>query len=270
MLDQREPVGVQSRPVYIGTRGEQDAALFEGLPNGGERVGLLGSRPTWSAASTTPPGNTFMPPAKSIPVWRLIMKTSSCFSPSRNRITVADARAGTGEAPESRYARAPSHQLRGRRQRVVIGVRHNRERKPQHGCETADMSFSADELAYATELVGRWVPPTPQYAWPLLGAEVGADVWVKHEPHPGRRVQDSRRSGLRRPPARPPTRCVWHRVGDPRQSRPESRVRGCANGLAVTIVVPHGNSPDKNASMRALGAEVIEHGHDYQLRASTQ
>jgi threonine dehydratase len=39
---------------------------------------------------------------------------------------------------------------------------------------------------------------------------------------------------------------------------------GRANGLAVTIVVPHGNSPDKNAAMRALGAEVIEHGHDYQ------
>ena len=35
-------------------------------------------------------------------------------------------------------------------------------------------------------------------------------------------------------------------------------------GLAVAIVVPHGNSREKNAAMRALGAELIEYGNDFQ------
>ncbi|HEY5456433.1 MAG TPA: threonine dehydratase [Acidothermaceae bacterium] len=127
------------------------------------------------------------------------------------------------------------------------------------------MSFSSDELAYATELVGRWVPPTPQYAWPLLGAEVGADVWVKHENHTpvgafkirgGLVYADRLRA--RRPDV---TGIVSATRGNHGQSL---AFAGRANGLTVTIVVPHGNSPDKNAAMRALGAQVIEHGHDFQ------
>jgi threonine dehydratase len=39
---------------------------------------------------------------------------------------------------------------------------------------------------------------------------------------------------------------------------------GRTAGLSVTIVVPHGNSPDKNAAMKGFGAELIEHGHDFQ------
>ena len=39
---------------------------------------------------------------------------------------------------------------------------------------------------------------------------------------------------------------------------------GRAAGVPVTIVVPHGNSPDKNAAMRGFGAELIEHGVDFQ------
>ena len=36
------------------------------------------------------------------------------------------------------------------------------------------------------------------------------------------------------------------------------------HGIPVTIVVPHGNSLEKNAAMRALGVELIEHGEDFQ------
>jgi threonine dehydratase len=39
---------------------------------------------------------------------------------------------------------------------------------------------------------------------------------------------------------------------------------GRAAGVPVTIVVPHGNSPDKNAAMRGFGAELVEHGFDFQ------
>jgi threonine dehydratase len=127
------------------------------------------------------------------------------------------------------------------------------------------MSFSADELAYATELVGRWVPPTPQYEWPLLGTEVGANVWVKHENHTPVGAFKIR-GGLvycNRLRARRPE--VSGIVSATRGNHGQSLAfAGRANGLAVTIVVPHGNSADKNAAMRAFGAEVIEHGHDYQ------
>ncbi len=45
------------------------------------------------------------------------------------------------------------------------------------------MQFDSQDLAFATGVVGRWVPPTPQYLWPLLAREIGAEVWVKHENH---------------------------------------------------------------------------------------
>ena len=127
------------------------------------------------------------------------------------------------------------------------------------------MSFTLDELAYATELVGRWVPPTPQYAWPLLGEAVGAEVWVKHENHTptgafkvrgGLVYTDRLRS--RRPD-------VAGIVSATRGNHGQSLAfAGRARDLPVTIVVPFGNSADKNAAMRGFGAEVIEHGHDYQ------
>ena len=127
------------------------------------------------------------------------------------------------------------------------------------------MAFTADDLAYATELVGRWVPPTPQHAWPLLGAAVGADVWVKHENHTPVGAFKIR-GGLvyvDRLRARKPE--VAGIISATRGNHGQSLAfAGRANGIAVTIVVPHGNSRDKNAAMSALGAEVIEHGHDYQ------
>jgi len=127
------------------------------------------------------------------------------------------------------------------------------------------MSFSADELAYATELVGRWVPPTPQYAWPLLGAEVGADVWVKHENHTPTGAFKVRGGLVYADRMRTQRPHVSGIVSATRGNHGQSLAfAGRANGLAVTIVVPHGNSPDKNAAMRGFGAEVIEHGHDYQ------
>jgi threonine dehydratase len=127
------------------------------------------------------------------------------------------------------------------------------------------MAITRDELAEASELVHRWVPPTPTYAWPLLGSAVGTDVWVKHENHTpvgafkmrGGLVYVDR---LRR--RRPEVAGIASATrGNHGQSL---AFAGRAMDLAVTIVVPHGNSPDKNAGMRALGAEVIEHGHDYQ------
>jgi threonine dehydratase len=45
------------------------------------------------------------------------------------------------------------------------------------------VTFGLDELARASDLVHRHVPPTAQFEWPLLSGALGAEVWVKHENH---------------------------------------------------------------------------------------
>ena len=125
--------------------------------------------------------------------------------------------------------------------------------------------FSGDEFAEAKAVVARHMLPTPQFRWPLLDAEVGAEVWVKHEnctPTGAFKV----RGGLvyidRLVRERPTVRGV---VSATRGNHGQSLAfAGRAAGVAVTIVVPRGNSPDKNAAMRGFGAELIEHGDDFQ------
>jgi threonine dehydratase len=127
------------------------------------------------------------------------------------------------------------------------------------------MLFSADELVWAAEVVGKWVPPTPQYVWPLLGREVGAEVWVKHENHTPTgafKVRGGLVYAERMRTERPKVEGI---VSATRGNQGQSLAfAGRAAGIAVTIVVPHGNSPDKNAAMEGFGAELIEHGHDFQ------
>ena len=127
------------------------------------------------------------------------------------------------------------------------------------------MLFNTEELAWAAGVVGRWVPPTPQYAWPLLQRQLGMEVWVKHENHTptgafkvrGGLVYTERlRSG------RPGVRGI---VSATRGNHGQSLAfAGRASGMAVTIVVPHGNSRDKNSAMEAFGAELIVYGDDFQ------
>ena len=125
--------------------------------------------------------------------------------------------------------------------------------------------FTIDEFAEASAVVSRHMAPTPQFAWPLLGEAVGAEVWVKHDnctPTGAFKV----RGGLVYM-----DRLVRHRphvsgvICATRGNHGQSvAFAGRAGGVAVTIVVPHGNSPDKNAAMRGFGADLIEHGHDFQ------
>lgn len=127
------------------------------------------------------------------------------------------------------------------------------------------MPFTRAQLDEAVTIVRASMPPTPQYAWPLLGEALGAEVWVKHENHTPTGAFKVR-GGL----------VYMHHL---RRDRPEVRgvisatrgnhgqsiaFAGRVNGVSATIVVPHGNSPDKNAAMRAWGADLIEHGHDFQ------
>ncbi len=127
------------------------------------------------------------------------------------------------------------------------------------------MPFSLDELASARDVVRRWVPPTPQYQWPLLGEVVGAEVWVKHENHTPTGAFKVRGGLVYVDRLRAHRPHVTGIVSATRGNHGQSLAfAGRAAGLDVTIVAPIGNSPDKNAAMRALGAEVIEHGHDFQ------
>jgi len=127
------------------------------------------------------------------------------------------------------------------------------------------MQFTSEELDWASELVGRWVPPTPQYVWPILSDDFAGEVWVKHENHTPTgafKVRGGLVFAERLGSGRSFEKGI---VSATRGNHGQSLAfAGRATGIAVTIVVPKGNSPDKNTSMRGFGAEVIEHGHDFQ------
>ncbi|MEK7426275.1 MAG: threonine dehydratase [Actinomycetota bacterium] len=127
------------------------------------------------------------------------------------------------------------------------------------------MTFTLDELRAAGELVHRHVPATPQYAWPMLGAELGGEVWVKHENHTPTGAFKVRGGLTYVDRMVRERREVQGLISATRGNHGQSiALAGRAAGVPVTIVAPHGNSPDKNAAMRALGADLIEHGRDFQ------
>jgi len=124
--------------------------------------------------------------------------------------------------------------------------------------------FTLAELENVLPLVRARVPPTPQYAWPLLKALSGVEVVVKHENHTpigafkvrGGIVYFDR---LKRERSQV-TGIVTATRGNHGQSLAWA---GAHAGVAVTIVVPHGNSIEKNAAMQSFGAKLIEHGRDF-------
>ena len=121
------------------------------------------------------------------------------------------------------------------------------------------------EIEAAAETIYTAMPATPQYAWPLLAERCGATVWVKHENHTPIGAFKVR-GGLiyisRLLADRPNTTGV---IAATRGNHGQSIAFAArANGIAAVIVVPEGNSVEKNAAMQALGAELVVHGHDFQ------
>ncbi len=127
---------------------------------------------------------------------------------------------------------------------------------------------SLDSLEAAAALIYQSMPPTPQYRWPLLEARVEATVWVKHENHTPTGAFKVRgglvyldelcRSGAK------PDGVISATRGNHGQS---VGFAACKYGIPAAVVVPFGNSVEKNAAMRSLGVEVIERGHDFQAAA---
>lgn len=121
------------------------------------------------------------------------------------------------------------------------------------------------DLDEAIQIVGAHVPVTPAYRWPLLEQVTGGPTWVKHEnatPTGAFKVRGGLvfvdrllRSGRSVPGL------VAATTGNHGQS---VAYAGRIHGIPVNIVVPEGNSPDKNASMAAFGAELVVHGNDFQ------
>jgi len=135
----------------------------------------------------------------------------------------------------------------------------------------ASATLGLADLQAAARTVHAAMPPTPQYRWPLLEAALGArtgdgtQVWVNHENHTPVGAFKLR-GGLvffdrlmRRGPK--PAGVVSATRGNHGQSIASAAK---AHGVPALIVVPLGNSREKNAAMRALGAELVEHGDDFQ------
>jgi threonine dehydratase len=128
--------------------------------------------------------------------------------------------------------------------------------------------FDLAELERAHGIVGQAVPPTPAHAWPLLAERLGTRVIVKHENHTpigafkvrGGLVYLER---LKREWPNTPG-IISATRGNHGQSLAFAASR---HGVPAMIYVPKGNSVEKNRAMRAFGAELVEHGEDFQAAA---
>lgn len=121
------------------------------------------------------------------------------------------------------------------------------------------------ELEAATTVVRTVVPPTPQYRWPLLCDQLGAEIWIKHENHTPVGAFKLRGGLVYLDHLRRQSPAVRGVVTATRGNHGQSIALAAGRfGLPVTIVVPHGNSREKNRAMQALGAELIEEGDDLQ------
>lgn len=124
--------------------------------------------------------------------------------------------------------------------------------------------LSLQEVEDAASVVYAAMLPTAQYAWPLLARRTGCEVWVKHENHTpigafkvrGGLVYMGRLKGQQG--------SLKGVISATRGNHGQSiALAAKQTGIAATIVVPLGNSVEKNAAMRAFGAELVEAGHDF-------
>lgn len=121
------------------------------------------------------------------------------------------------------------------------------------------------EIESAKSLIRSHIRETPTYRWPLLEKDHGVEVWIKHENHTPVGAFKIR-GGLvyldelkRREPG--VAGVIAATTGNHGQS---IAYAARASGTRAVIVVPHGNNPEKNEAMRSLGAELVEHGREFQ------
>lgn len=121
------------------------------------------------------------------------------------------------------------------------------------------------EIESAKALIRPHIRETPTYRWPLLETRLGCELWLKHENHTPVGAFKIRGglvylNELKR--AQPGVHgVIAATTGNHGQS---IAFAARLNGLRAVIVVPHGNNPEKNNAMRSLGAELVEHGGEFQ------
>ena len=124
---------------------------------------------------------------------------------------------------------------------------------------------SPAQIHEAQSVIYRFMIPTPQFTWPLINQRLGTEVWIKHENHT--QVGAFKLRGAL-------VYLDWLKKTEPGLAGVVAATRGNHGqgvataahllGLEAVIVVPHGNSKEKNRAMISQGAELIEHGHDFQ------
>jgi threonine dehydratase len=124
---------------------------------------------------------------------------------------------------------------------------------------------TVDEIRSASDLVYSVMSPTPQIAWPLISERLGTEVWVKHENHTPIGAFKARTAVVYAAELFRSTRGITGLVTATRGNHGQSVALAARRfNVPAHIVVPRGNSPEKNAAMRAQGGNLIEFGADYQ------
>ena len=130
--------------------------------------------------------------------------------------------------------------------------------------------LSLQDVEDAAAVVYAAMPPTPQYAWPLLAKRSGCEVWVKHENHTPTGAFKVRGGLVYMARLKREQPGIAGVISATRGNHGQSIALAAARvGIAATIVVPLGNSVEKNAAMQAFGAELVEAGHDFDAARET-
>ena len=125
--------------------------------------------------------------------------------------------------------------------------------------------LTTEDLADATRIVAAHVPVTPAYRWPLLERVTGTPTWVKHENATPTGAFKVRGGLVFAERLTREANAVPGLIAATRGNHGQSVAYAAReHGLPATIVVPEGNSPDKNASMAAFGADLVVYGRDFQ------
>jgi threonine dehydratase len=119
------------------------------------------------------------------------------------------------------------------------------------------------DVAAAEPVVHRYLKPTPLYEWPALSDVLGCRYYLKHENHTPTTAFKVR-GGIYLVSRLSPEQKRRGIIGCTTGNHGQSLAYACRLfGVRCVLVVPANNNPDKIAAMRALGAELIEHGRDF-------
>src|SRR6266481_458284 len=131
--------------------------------------------------------------------------------------------------------------------------------------DTLTLLPTLEEIHQAQKLIYSVMQPTPQISWPLLNQRLEASVWVKHENHTPTGAFKARTAIVYAAELFKRSPNIKGLITATRGNHGQSvALAGQRFNVPVTIVVPHGNSSEKNAAMRGQGANLIEFGSDFQ------